>query len=95
MRTKEKPPVLAKRRRAGSDRIDKAFDDTLHFLSASGIMGFPENGLLLLLRHCGVGIQSRFVHGKGHAKANGYFRKVHDSFLLYPAAASMFPMKIP
>ena len=67
----------------GSDRIYKAFDDTLHFLPALCVVGFPENCLLLRLRHSGVGIQSRFIHGKCHTKSHGYFGKIHTVFLLY------------
>ena len=67
----------------GSDRIYKAFDDTLHFLPALCVVGFPENCLLLRLRHSGVGIQSRFIHGKCHTKSHGYFGKIHTVFLLF------------
>ena len=51
--------------------------DLAHFLFASGVVGLVKNFLLLRFRHGRVGIQRGWVHGKGHAKANGDFVKIH------------------
>lgn len=61
--------------------FDDAVNNLVHFLFASCVVCFVQNGLLLLLRHGSIGSHGWLIHGQSHAKSDGYFVKIHTVLL--------------